>query len=211
MTVAGVAAVGAELLDPYTAEFSIDWRDIPRDEMVDIVVGAGAAQALAGGLPTAEHTLSVNVNPLPGDVDNSGLVDASDIELFCQHLRDGGEFTPIFDLNQDGAVNFDDFRWLIYDGLGSRLGDANLDGVFDGSDLVQVFIEGLYETDQPATWASGDVNCDGRFTSADFVLTFQNEVFDPPGEAVAADVAAAIAASAHEDDSKASALRNSGR
>lgn len=48
-------------------------------------------------------------------------------------------------------------------------GDANLDGVFDSSDLVTVFAAGKYERNEPASWTEGDWNRDARFTSSDLV------------------------------------------
>jgi hypothetical protein len=50
-------------------------------------------------------------------------------------------------------------------------GDANLDGVFDSSDLLLVLAAGEYEDNIPdnSTWAEGDWNDDGDFTSADLV------------------------------------------
>jgi len=53
-------------------------------------------------------------------------------------------------------------------------GDANLDGVFNSSDLVLVNQAGLYESGMPATWAEGDWNGDGFFDSADYVLAGQD-------------------------------------
>ncbi|MFC1759126.1 CotH kinase family protein [Planctomycetota bacterium] len=56
------------------------------------------------------------------------------------------------------------------------VGDANLDGVFDSSDLILVFQNGRYENRSPlgaASWSDGDWNGDGLFTSSDFVLAFQ--------------------------------------
>lgn len=52
-------------------------------------------------------------------------------------------------------------------------GDANLDGVFNSTDLVLVFQAGKYETGQAAVWATGDWNEDGVFNSSDLVLAFQ--------------------------------------
>lgn len=56
------------------------------------------------------------------------------------------------------------------------VGDVNLDGVFDTSDLVLVFQSGKYEdaaaTD--VTFAEGDWNEDGYFDSSDLVLAFQS-------------------------------------
>ena len=54
------------------------------------------------------------------------------------------------------------------------VGDADLNQVFDSSDLVAVFIAGQYEDGIPMNsgWAEGDWNGDGEFDSADFVAAF---------------------------------------
>jgi hypothetical protein len=54
-------------------------------------------------------------------------------------------------------------------------GDANLDGIFNSSDLVQIFQRGQYEDGRTGNsgWAEGDWNCDGEFNSSDLVLAFQ--------------------------------------
>lgn len=75
-----------------------------------------------------------------------------------------GTFNPglddcIFDGNVDDAV--------FYPG-----GDANLDVVFDSTDLIEVMAAGLYETGRLAEWASGDWNGDRRFDSGDLVRAF---------------------------------------
>ena len=55
-------------------------------------------------------------------------------------------------------------------------GDANFDGRFNSTDLVEVFQIGKYEDDTPgnAGWAEGDWNGDGDFTSSDLVMAFQD-------------------------------------
>ncbi|MCA9200603.1 MAG: hypothetical protein KDA87_23850, partial [Planctomycetales bacterium] len=57
---------------------------------------------------------------------------------------------------------------------GTWLGDSNLDGRFDSTDLVQVFTVGKFETGQPAIYSEGDWNGDGQFNSNDFVTAFAN-------------------------------------
>jgi hypothetical protein len=54
-------------------------------------------------------------------------------------------------------------------------GDANRDGTFNSSDLVQVFQAGEYEdgTIGNSTWEEGDWNGDGDFDTGDLVLAFQ--------------------------------------
>ncbi|MCA9170267.1 MAG: cadherin-like domain-containing protein [Planctomycetales bacterium] len=54
-------------------------------------------------------------------------------------------------------------------------GDANGDGIFDSSDLIQVFAFGQYEDTLlgNSNWSSGDWNGDLEFDTADLVLAFQ--------------------------------------
>jgi hypothetical protein len=56
----------------------------------------------------------------------------------------------------------------------SIVGDANLDGRFDRSDIKQVLHANKYSTGQQATRGEGDWNGDGVFDSADLVLVFQS-------------------------------------
>jgi hypothetical protein len=53
-------------------------------------------------------------------------------------------------------------------------GDANLDGVFNSGDLVQVFTFGEYEDADVGNshWESGDWNGDGDFNTSDLVVAF---------------------------------------
>jgi uncharacterized delta-60 repeat protein len=78
-------------------------------------------------------------------------------------------------LDADSRVTQDDHRWLVKNILGTTYGDANLDGVFDSKDLVDLFASGQYEDNIPhnSGWATGDWNCDGDFTTADLVLALQ--------------------------------------
>ena len=55
-----------------------------------------------------------------------------------------------------------------------RAGDANLDGRFDSTDLVDVMGAGKYEASLPASWAEGDWDGDGYFSTADLVIALQD-------------------------------------
>ncbi len=79
------------------------------------------------------------------------------------------------DLNRDQAVDLADHRYLIESILGTSFGDANLDGLFNSSDLVVIFQAGQYEdaVRGNSTWSTGDWNCDGEFDTQDLVLAFQ--------------------------------------
>ncbi len=58
-------------------------------------------------------------------------------------------------------------------------GDANLDGLFNSTDMIAVFQRGKYEDDTPknASWEDGDWDGDGDFTSADLVMAFQSGAY----------------------------------
>ncbi|MCA9213598.1 MAG: lamin tail domain-containing protein [Planctomycetales bacterium] len=108
-----------------------------------------------------------------GDIDGDGKVGANDIDQLCIAISFGGN--PSFDINFDGAVNRDDFDYMIETVLNSEIGDSNLDGQFNSSDFVTVFTAGEYEDglNRNSGWAEGDWNCDGDFTSSDLVTAFQ--------------------------------------
>lgn len=125
-----------------------------------IIVGCGVLWNVAGG-----------VDVLPGDFDLNGQVNIEDIDMLTRVVATQDSY---FDLTQDGLVDDEDRRYLIFDLMHTWMGDVNLDGGFDSSDLVQMFQRGEYEDDIPgnSTWADGDINGDGDFTSADFVAMF---------------------------------------
>ena len=108
------------------------------------------------------------------DFNGDGVVDHRDVDLFCSELRSAiPDMT--YDLTRDGVVDEADRDEFILRILGSTYGDANLDGSFDSSDLVQVFAQGEYEdaVDGNSGWADGDWDCDGEFSTSDLVLAFQ--------------------------------------
>jgi secreted trypsin-like serine protease len=67
-------------------------------------------------------------------------------------------------------------------------GDANLDGIFNSSDLVQVFQYGEYEDQLSGNseWSNGDWNGDGEFDSADLIAAFQGNEYSAAGALSAA-------------------------
>jgi ELWxxDGT repeat protein len=76
----------------------------------------------------------------------------------------------------DGFHGFELWRIPLDTGTSPVIGDANGDGRFDSSDLVQVFQAGEFEDQIPnnSTWEEGDWNGDGDFTTADLVLALQS-------------------------------------
>ncbi|MCA9169041.1 MAG: hypothetical protein KDB23_15310 [Planctomycetales bacterium] len=123
---------------------------------------------------TSKRTFRLVVVP-PGDFDTSGYLGASDIELISSEVAAGTNDTR-FDLNSDAVVNADDVRIWVKDLKGTWFGDANLDGEFNSSDLVQAFQSGEYEDGvaMNSGWAEGDWNGDADFDSGDLVFAFQD-------------------------------------
>jgi hypothetical protein len=113
-----------------------------------------------------------------GDFDGNLRVDEQDIQLMCAAI---GTNQPRFDLTSDQKVDATDFRVLIQQILRTTFGDANLDGVFNSSDLVQVFQTAQYEDVIPGNsrWSTGDWNCDGEFNSSDLIVAFQAAGYVP--------------------------------
>ena len=103
-------------------------------------------------------------------------MDVADVDALCQGIRGGDQR---FDLNGDQSVDPADLQSLVEDLLRTSPGDANLDGIFDSSDLVRVSEAGEYEDGVAgnSTWAEGDWNCDGEFTSEDLVMALASGAF----------------------------------
>ncbi len=83
-------------------------------------------------------------------------------------------------------------RW--HENLLPHAGDANRDGRFSSSDLVQVFQRGEYEDNilGNSSWESGDWNGDGEFTSSDMVMAFQTGLYEVKSQTNASQIAAAV-------------------
>ena len=111
---------------------------------------------------------------LRGDLNDDHSVDADDVDMLFAAIRTGSSDSR-HDLDRNKSVNSDDAQFLVSNLIGTVFGDANLDGVFDSSDLIQVFQSGRYEDSGPddSKWESGDWNGDGRFDSGDIVLAFK--------------------------------------
>ena len=76
----------------------------------------------------------------------------------------------------------------VHDVLGTWLGDADLDGQFNSSDLVTVFTAGKYESGDAAVWAEGDWNGDSTFGSGDLVVAFTDGGYEAGSRAAIAAV-----------------------
>ena len=115
-----------------------------------------------------------------GDFNGDGVVDEIDINLLFVEMRSDDPDLS-FDLTEDGKVDADDRDELIQGILMTNYGDANLDRVFNSTDLVQVFAAGEYEDDIPlnSLWQTGDWDGNGDFDTSDLVLAFTSGAYDP--------------------------------
>ncbi len=129
---------------------------------------------LVGGTPG-------NGPPISADINNSGRIDAADIDLLSAAIQAGSP-EPQFDLNVDERVDDQDRNFLIHNVLRTNLGDTNLDGVFDSSDLVLIWQNNEYEDGIASNsgWAEGDWNGDGEFDSGDLVAAFSSGAYRSP-------------------------------
>ncbi len=145
----------------------IDAAHVPLDQYGNAT--SWQASILSGGSPG----LPTEVRPSnPGDLNGDERVTSDDIDWLCQAILAGNS---AYDLNGDQQVDLQDLYHFVQATLGTAVGDANLDGVFDSGDFVLVFQQGEYE-DQisgNSTWAAGDWNCDGEFDTSDLVVAFQ--------------------------------------
>jgi hypothetical protein len=85
--------------------------------------------------------------------------------------------------------------WVLwYENLLPPPGDANRDGYFNSSDLVQVFQAGKYEDGiaDNATWEEGDWNGDSDFDSSDLVMAFQTGLYERTAAPTRRELAAAV-------------------
>jgi hypothetical protein len=95
------------------------------------------------------------------------------VNLLSREITEGGNREE-FDLNGDTKVDDGDLNVWVKDLKKTWFGDANLNGLFDTTDLVDVFQAGKYEKDVDAAWEDGDWSGDLRFNTTDLVNAFQD-------------------------------------
>ena len=139
--------------------------------LLPFVYGNFAPDAQTLGFNALRNAIA---SPLAGDFDGNGKLEAEDIDLLVQELASDTP-NPSFDLNQDEAVDLEDHRFWVESIKRTYFGDANLDGEFTSSDLIQVFQAAEYEDLIPknSTWTTGDWTGDLEFNSTDIIAAFQ--------------------------------------
>ena len=108
---------------------------------------------------------------VPGDYDGNDLRDAGDLDFLTEAILNE-QRDPVFDLNEDGEIDYWDRDYWIETLSNTWYGDSNLDGEFNSSDFITVFIANKFETGERAGWAEGDWNGDQLFNTNEFSFFF---------------------------------------
>jgi hypothetical protein len=121
---------------------------------------------------------------IPGDFNGNGGLDVDDVNLLQLAIYEGSD-DLLYDVDGNAVIDDDDLIFWVNDLAFTWIGDANLDGVFNSSDFVQVLAAGQYEDNvsENSTWDTGDWNSDLEFNSADLVtaLAYGGYELPPPG------------------------------
>ncbi len=117
------------------------------------------------------------LSSLEGDFDQDGTLGVDDVNLLSAEIAAGTNNSE-FDLDNDAVVGQSDLTVWVKQLRETWIGDANLDGQFETSDLVLVLQSGKYESDSAAGWQEGDWNADLRFNTGDLVAALQDGGFE---------------------------------
>jgi hypothetical protein len=140
------------------------------DDIVSLQLGTGAPDFPDNNGHISAITLEIlGAEPVVGDFNDNGTLDVPDIDDLTAQSA-GGTNAAAYDLTGDGLVNNDDVNEWVTVLFNSWMGDANLDGQFNSSDLVAVLASGAYEANVPSVWSSGDFDGDGVTNSSDLVV-----------------------------------------
>lgn len=104
------------------------------------------------------------------DFDDSGVVDAADIDLLCSAIAAMTNDAQ-FDLNDDGMVESEDLQAFV-DSTGLFPGDTDFDGSVSFMDFLS--LANAFASNETTTWSDGDFNCDGDVGFMDFLALANN-------------------------------------
>ena len=106
---------------------------------------------------------------LIGDFDESGILDAPDIDALSEQVS-MGDYDIEFDLNDDEVLSELDREFWIKELVGTLTGDADLNGAVEFADFLSL----SSSFGEKAGWANGDFDGDQRVQFADFLLLSQS-------------------------------------
>lgn len=104
-----------------------------------------------------------------GDLDDSGNLDANDIDVLSAALIDG-TIDLRFDLDSDGLVDQGDYTTMVVGVMQTFLGDANLDRRVDFADFILL----AENFGRDGGWATGDFNGTLNTDFTDFLILAQS-------------------------------------
>ncbi len=154
------------------------------DEFVQLDI---RSRPFAGGDATFlidNVSIRTKTEAIPGDLNNDLILDVQDIDLLTAASAIGTG-PPSYDVNNDGAIDGQDVNYWAKNLKGTWIGDANVDGLFNTTDLVQVLTAGKYEQNVDAVWSEGDWDGNGRFGTSDLVVALTDGGYEQ-GPATAA-------------------------
>ncbi|QDU72988.1 hypothetical protein [Mucisphaera calidilacus] len=122
---------------------------------------------------------------LVGDFNDDGVVNDADIDLLAAAVRTGSS-DLLYDLDESGVVDGDDFDVMIGDVLGTLFGDANLDKTVNLLDLSAL----ASNFEATAGWAGGNFNTDTSVDLLDLSVLASN--FDQSAPSVPEPVLATL-------------------
>ncbi len=131
----------------------------------------------ASGNPTPGSVAAVTT---PHDLDGDGFVGLLDLAILSDAIRNGNT-QRLLDVDGNGIVDDADPQSFLQDVLKIGPGDANGDGVVDGSDFNQW--NDYSFTTCLATWAHGDFNFDGTVDASDFNIWSNHRFTGLPAQA----------------------------
>jgi hypothetical protein len=122
-----------------------------------------------------------------GDFNADDVLNVADLDILTDAIFSTRNVVGT-DLNADHVFDYSDVRQWVANIQRTWIGDANLDGEFNSSDLTAVFQAGQYEDSRRtnSTWATGDWNGDLEFSSTDLVVAFQDAGYEAGPRNVAA-------------------------
>lgn len=183
----GGYAVASQISTTSTGEVSYDL------DIDNLIAGIGGSDILglstlgiygAVGYASSEHpslggpVLTIEYVPqtVPGDFNEDYVLDVADLDMLRYNLGN-----PDYDIDGDGDADFDDMVLLVEspNGLGTIMGDANLDGVVD---LLDLSLLASHFGDEGA-WMDGNFNHDMQVDLLDLSILasyFGQEVVPEP-------------------------------
>jgi hypothetical protein len=163
------ASINGELERVIDTSVMLNGKTITQLDMSrDAVVGNKIVfQAIFGDGSGGIYSASLLNTRVPGDINNDGVVDHTDLAILQGGLGKPGTRSQ-GDLNGDGLINMSDFQILERNfgrtGTPALLGDTDGDGKVDNNDLKVFFANnGKY-----GSMAEGDFNGDGKVDFKDY-------------------------------------------